>query len=185
MKAITGALQHGSPLACEVCHSGAIYRDGQRGVEKGRWLYTLEDDATLESIHADRLTMAEYIAGVDALHSATSVTAHKRIGSQLGWRFASALTELPYWNMIDGCTEDLMHRFLQGVVADLIEYTFGNPLRKKKTREPPRFEELVLPVPVAEWICKELVSNLFPQLPSEHHAGMRSPLQSWRDYSGS
>lgn len=136
IKKITGAMQHGSPTACECCHSAGFIPPNRT---------TAVYPASRAS--AVRLNMDDYCAAVEALRPEMSKERRLDVARQLGWKFKSCLYRLPYFHMIDSCVEDFLHRLSLGVCAQLAAATFGRTSKGKVVM----LSKLQLPVDFREF----------------------------------
>jgi hypothetical protein len=168
MKKIVGAMQHGSLVACESCHGAGMMVAGRTTA-----IYPCSADPD----QLPRLTTEDYCAAVDArnVKDGLSLRQQDLVAKNLGWKFVSSLSMLPYFNVVDSCVEDFLHRLSLGVCAQLTAATFGY---KDKAAS-----NLQLPEPVAKLVSAR-VSILSAQLPQEVHSRLPSPLKSWPWYNG-
>ena len=156
-------MQHGSLIACECCHGGGEMIEGRTTA-----IYPREE-------YPRRLTMEDYCSAVDTFAPGQSLSMQEEIAKELGWKFRSCLTELPYFDMINCCVEDYLHRLPLGVCAQLTAATFG--------RKNQKISRLQLPEPIAKLVSERAVM-LSAQLPKEYHTYLRYPLTSWQWYNG-
>lgn len=168
IKKVTSAMQHGSLIACECCH-------GAGKIPSGRTCAIYPHSCETEAL--SRLTVEDYCSAVDALTPEGGISNRQRelVAKNLGWKFVSCLTQLPYFNLVDSCVEDLLHRLSLGVCAQLTAATFGYKNKNVSC--------LQLPDAVAQLVSAR-VTVLSTQLPTELHTRLRGPLKSWPFYNG-
>ena len=122
------------------------------------------------------LTMEDYCAAVDALlFPDLSATAKAVVAKNLGCKFVSCLTQLPYFDAIRSCVEDFLPRFSLGVCRQLTAATFGYKTQAEST--------LQLPAALDALVAARAVA-LSEQLPGELHTRLPAPNKSWPFYNG-